>query len=174
MRSEAAETEHRCVSVVERLDGKTTAITSKARETEHEAMEMLRTYVESDADALDGFEFLVMAEFAIPIQERHSRTHASASCDWHARTLRRRRLDAPPDSAPGPLRGDLLLTARVVKDPRERPLDSSAPGLGPPMPASAGVAQTREGAHHGDQRPGRGAGARRPHQQNVGESHTAD
>jgi len=59
---EAAETEERVTKRAEELDGKKTAILDKAREVEQEATEMMRTYLGSDADALDGFEFLTMAE----------------------------------------------------------------------------------------------------------------
>ncbi|HEY6583245.1 MAG TPA: hypothetical protein VIZ29_00215, partial [Gaiellaceae bacterium] len=62
MREEAAETEQRTTSIVEELDGKKTAILEKARETKQEATEMMQTYLGSDADGLDGFEFLTMAE----------------------------------------------------------------------------------------------------------------
>jgi hypothetical protein len=98
MRSEAEETERRCVAVAEDRDGKKTAILEKARETKGEATEMMNTYLGSDSDDLDGFEFLTMAEagevghwailgklnesageaelaelvdWALPIQERH-------------------------------------------------------------------------------------------------------
>ena len=62
MRQEAAETEERTTTVVERLEGKKTAILEKARETKQEATQMMSTYLGSDADGLDGFEFLTMAE----------------------------------------------------------------------------------------------------------------
>ena len=62
MRKEAAETEERTTTVVEQLDGKKTAILEKARETKQEATEMMQTYLGADADGLDGFEFLTMAE----------------------------------------------------------------------------------------------------------------
>jgi hypothetical protein len=98
MHEEAAETEERCVDLADAIDGKKTAILEKAREVKQEATEMMRTYLGEDADALDGFEFLTMAEagevghwsivetmaqragnaetlqlakWAIPIQERH-------------------------------------------------------------------------------------------------------
>ncbi len=61
-RDEAAQLEERCTSLVEGLDGKKTAITEKARETKSEVVEMMRTYLGEDAEALDGFEFLTMAE----------------------------------------------------------------------------------------------------------------
>src|SRR4051794_4739671 len=98
MRQEAEETERRCTQLAEERDGKKTAILEKAQETKNEATEMMSTYLGSDADDLDGFEFLTMAEagevghweilgklnekakeaeisdlveWALPIQERH-------------------------------------------------------------------------------------------------------
>ena len=62
MREEAIETEERTTTVAENLDGKKTAILEKARETKQEATEMMRTYLGDNADGLDGFEFLTMAE----------------------------------------------------------------------------------------------------------------
>jgi hypothetical protein len=62
MRKEAAETEERCTDRAERLEGKKTAVLDKAREVKQEATQMMRTYLGEDADALDGFEFLTMAE----------------------------------------------------------------------------------------------------------------
>jgi hypothetical protein len=62
MHQEANETEERCLERAEDLDGKKTAILEKARETKREATEMMQTYLGADADALDGFEFLTMAE----------------------------------------------------------------------------------------------------------------
>jgi hypothetical protein len=98
MREEARETEERGTRFAEDLDGKKTAVLDKARETKTEATEMMATYLGDDADDLDGFEFLTMAEagevghwsvlgklneqagderlrelvdWALPIQERH-------------------------------------------------------------------------------------------------------
>jgi hypothetical protein len=62
MHEEAAETEERGTEVAGTFDGKKTAILEKARETKNEATEMMDTYLGDDADALDGFEFLTMAE----------------------------------------------------------------------------------------------------------------
>lgn len=42
--------------------GRKTAILDQARETRHEAIEMMETYLGSDPDGLDGLEFLTMAE----------------------------------------------------------------------------------------------------------------
>jgi hypothetical protein len=98
MHEEARETEERGTRLADQLDGKKTAVLDKARETKGEATEMMSTYLGDDADALDGFEFLTMAEagevghwsvlrklneqagdqrlqqlieWALPIQERH-------------------------------------------------------------------------------------------------------
>jgi len=98
MNEEAHETEQRGTQMADQLDGKKTAVLDKARETKSEATEMMSTYLGDDADALDGFEFLTMAEagevghwsvlrklneragdqrlqelvdWALPIQERH-------------------------------------------------------------------------------------------------------
>jgi hypothetical protein len=62
MHKEAKETEDRTTELAGSLDGKKTAILEKARETKQEATEMMSTYLGDDADALDGFEFLTMAE----------------------------------------------------------------------------------------------------------------
>ena len=62
MRQEASETEERCLDRAGEFDGKKTAIVEKAREVKGEATEMMNTYLGDDADALDGFEFLTMAE----------------------------------------------------------------------------------------------------------------
>lgn len=61
MSGQAAEIEERCERVASSLDGKKTAITEKARETKNEVTEFMKTYLE-DAEALDGLEFLSMAE----------------------------------------------------------------------------------------------------------------
>jgi hypothetical protein len=61
-RQEAEETERRCIEIAEQRDGKKTALLEKAAETKSEATEMMKTYLGDDADGLDGFEFLIMAE----------------------------------------------------------------------------------------------------------------
>ena len=108
MHDEADETESRCAEVAGEIDGKKTAILDKARETKAEATEMMKTYLGEDADALDGFEFLTMAEagevghweilgtlneraaksevsdlvsWALPIQQRHLETVRKASLE---------------------------------------------------------------------------------------------
>ena len=62
MNREASETEDRTSRLVDGLDGKKTAIHDKARETKGEATDMMKTYLEGEEEALDGFEFLSMAE----------------------------------------------------------------------------------------------------------------
>jgi hypothetical protein len=62
MGDEAAETERRTDSLIDSFDGRKTAIRDLARETKTEAIEMMETYLEGEEEALDGFEFLTMAE----------------------------------------------------------------------------------------------------------------
>jgi hypothetical protein len=62
MHDEAVETAERCIEVASGFDGKKTAILDAARETRQEATEMMETYLEGEDEALDGFEFLTMAE----------------------------------------------------------------------------------------------------------------
>jgi hypothetical protein len=62
MREQAAETERRTDELIDGLDGKKTAIREMARETKGEATEMMETYLAGEDEALDGFEFLAMAE----------------------------------------------------------------------------------------------------------------
>jgi hypothetical protein len=62
MHEEAVETAERCIDVAGGFEGKKTAILDAARETRQEATEMMETYLEGEDEALDGFEFLTMAE----------------------------------------------------------------------------------------------------------------
>jgi hypothetical protein len=62
MHEQAIETERRTDALVDGLEGKKTAIREKARETKSEAAEMMQTYLGGEGEALDGFEFLSMAE----------------------------------------------------------------------------------------------------------------
>ena len=61
MGDEAAKVEQRCDAAASSRDGVKTAIAEKARETKAEVNEFMKTYLE-DAEALDGLEFLSMAE----------------------------------------------------------------------------------------------------------------
>ena len=62
MKDDAAETERRTDELVDSLEGRKTAIREKAGETKSEATEMMHTYLAEEEEALDGFEFLTMAE----------------------------------------------------------------------------------------------------------------
>jgi hypothetical protein len=62
MRDQAGETERRTDALVDGLEGRKTAIREMARETKAEATDMMKTYLEGEEEALDGFEFLSMAE----------------------------------------------------------------------------------------------------------------
>ncbi|MFN2629252.1 MAG: hypothetical protein ABR569_11535 [Gaiellaceae bacterium] len=64
MAEEAARTEQRCTELASTFEGKKTAILDEAREVKSKAAEMMSTYLDQDSDALDGFEFLTMAEAA--------------------------------------------------------------------------------------------------------------
>jgi hypothetical protein len=62
MNVQAKETEKRTDALVDTFEGKKTAIREKARETKTEAVKMMETYLAGEEEALDGFEFLSMAE----------------------------------------------------------------------------------------------------------------
>ena len=62
MHEEAAETERRCETLAGTFDGKKTAILEEASSVKAKGAEMMATYLDPDSDALDGFEFLTMAE----------------------------------------------------------------------------------------------------------------
>src|SRR3954447_19096557 len=111
MHEEAAETERRCTELGGTFEGKKTAILEEARETKQKAASMLEIYLDEKSDALDGFEFLTMAEagevghwevleklagtadrrevtelvqWALPIQQRHLETVRTASAQLAA------------------------------------------------------------------------------------------
>ena len=62
MHEEAKQTEERATEVAGTFEGKKTAILEEAREVKQKATEMMSDYLDQAADALDGFEFLTMAE----------------------------------------------------------------------------------------------------------------
>jgi dsDNA-specific endonuclease/ATPase MutS2 len=62
MNSEAREAEERATEVAGGFEGKKTAILEEAREVKQKATEMMQDYLDRASDALDGFEFLTMAE----------------------------------------------------------------------------------------------------------------
>ena len=62
MHQDATETERRCTDLASSFEGKKTAILEEASTVKAKGAEMMSTYLDADADALDGFEFLTMAE----------------------------------------------------------------------------------------------------------------
>jgi hypothetical protein len=62
MGEEAKQAEERATEVAASFEGKKTAILEEAREVKQKATEMMQDYLDRGADALDGFEFLTMAE----------------------------------------------------------------------------------------------------------------
>src|SRR3954447_24917414 len=62
MGEEASETERRTDALIDTFEGRKTAIRDMARETKSEAIDMMKTYLADEEEALDGFEFLSMAE----------------------------------------------------------------------------------------------------------------
>jgi dihydroorotase-like cyclic amidohydrolase len=111
MKDEAAETEKRCKALAGSFTGKKTAILEEAKETQDKASRMLEIYLDDSSDALDGFEFLTMAEagevghwevlqqmsrtagnaevkqlvaWALPIQKRHFDTARKTSAQLAA------------------------------------------------------------------------------------------
>ena len=110
MSDEARKVEERCQAVADTRDGLKTAIAAGARDTKSELLDFMRTYLEG-AEALDGLEFLSMAEagelahwrildvlnktakhdgvakavaFALPLQEKHVASVSDASLDLAA------------------------------------------------------------------------------------------
>jgi hypothetical protein len=90
MNDEARETAERATEVASGFEGKKTAILDEAREVKHKATEMMQDYLDRAADALDGFEFLTMAEagevghweILRTLNERASNTQVQALCEW--------------------------------------------------------------------------------------------
>jgi vacuolar-type H+-ATPase subunit H len=62
MHEEASEAEERGTRLAGSFEGKKTAILDEARDVKQKAQQMMKTYLDDAADALDGFEFLTMAE----------------------------------------------------------------------------------------------------------------
>src|SRR4051794_5682242 len=115
MSEQAAETERRTDELIDALAGKKTAIREKARETKGEAVDMMKTYLGGDdVDALDGFEFLSMAEagelvhweIVQKIAETAGEAQAKELADWalpvqrgHVETVREASLSLAADEA---------------------------------------------------------------------------
>jgi hypothetical protein len=115
MHDEAKETEERATEVAGTMDGKKTAILDEARDVKNKASEMMSTYLESASDALDGFEFLTMAEagevghweILNTLTERASNVKVQALCKWaipiqqrHFDTVRKGSLELAADEDP--------------------------------------------------------------------------
>jgi hypothetical protein len=62
MRSEAALAEKQGTALAGTFDGKKSKILSEARTVKKKGGEMMKAYLERGSDALDGFEFITMAE----------------------------------------------------------------------------------------------------------------
>jgi len=62
MREEAAAAEKSGTQLASTFDGKKSKILAEARTVKKKGGEMLKTYLDRDADALDGMEFMTMAE----------------------------------------------------------------------------------------------------------------
>ena len=90
MQNEAKEAERRGKEIAAGIDGKKTAILSEAREVKQKASEMMDDYLGDDADALDGFEFLTMAEagevghweILNTLTERAAKAEVQELCRW--------------------------------------------------------------------------------------------
>ena len=62
MADEAQQAERRGTALAGQFKGKKSAILEEARTVKGKASDMMSTYLDEDSDALDGFEFLTMAE----------------------------------------------------------------------------------------------------------------
>jgi hypothetical protein len=90
MNKEAKETEERATEVAGTFDGKKTAILEEAREVKQKATEMMSEYLDEESDALDGFEFLTMAEagevghweILKTLNDRARNAELSSLCEW--------------------------------------------------------------------------------------------
>jgi len=90
MHEEAKQTEERATDVAGGLDGKKTAILEEAREVKQKATKMMTDYLDKSADALDGFEFLTMAEagevghweILKALNERARNPQVRELCEW--------------------------------------------------------------------------------------------
>ncbi len=87
MHEEATETEQRTDRLIDKLEGRKTAIREKAQDTKSEASEMMKTYLGGEEEALDGFEFLSMAEAGELCHWEIVQTMAGALADDDVRAL---------------------------------------------------------------------------------------
>ena len=115
MRDEAMETEERGTEVADAFEGKKTAILDEAREVKQKAQQMMKTYLDQASDALDGFEFLTMAEAGEvghweilgTLNERARNSEVSSLVDWalpiqkrHLETVRKASLELAAEEDP--------------------------------------------------------------------------
>jgi hypothetical protein len=115
MRDEAKETEERGTEVAGLFEGKKTAILDEANEVKQKAKQMMKTYLDDAADALDGFEFLTMAEAGEvghweilgTLNERARKSEVSELVDWalpiqkrHLETVRKASLELASEEDP--------------------------------------------------------------------------
>jgi hypothetical protein len=115
MQDEARETQERGTEVAATFEGKKTAILDEAREVKQKAQEMMKSYLDQASEALDGFEFLVMAEAGEvghweilgTLNERARHSEVSQLVDWalpiqkgHLETVRAASLELAADEDP--------------------------------------------------------------------------
>jgi hypothetical protein len=115
MAAEAKETEERGTEVAAAFEGKKTAILDEAREVKQKAQEMMKSYLDQASDALDGFEFLTMAEAGEvghweilgTLNERAGNSEVSELVDWalpiqkrHLETVRTSSLELASEEDP--------------------------------------------------------------------------
>jgi hypothetical protein len=106
MHDEAQETEERTTELAGSFDGKKTAILEKAKEVRDDATKMMETYLAGEDEALDGFEFLTMAEagevghwsIVGKLNEKARNPQVAELVDW-ALPIQRRHLTAVIDGS---------------------------------------------------------------------------
>ena len=116
MGEQAAETEQRCTELAGSFDGKKTAIVDAARETRKEATEMMQTYLADEEEALDGFEFLAMAEAGEVVHWAIVRKLAERAGDERMLSLVEWALPIQEAHLAGVLENSLLLAERTDPD----------------------------------------------------------
>jgi hypothetical protein len=101
MHRDALELEQRLEDLVDRMEGRRSAIQDKARETRGEARDMMQTYLAGEEEALDGFEFLTMFEAGelghweiVRVMAERTGFLELRELAHHALTLQRRHVDA--------------------------------------------------------------------------------
>ena len=106
MGNESRQTEERCTALAGEFDGKKTVILDKAKEVRDEVTEMMDTYLAGEDEALDGFEFLTMAEagevghwsIVGKLNERAGNPSVAELVEW-ALPIQRRHLDDVLDAS---------------------------------------------------------------------------